>query len=81
MYECSITPMHIYYPTVVFNAPFKVETAAMKHMEENLEPYLQGKFTAGERRILITKWVSEAWDETMQNKDVAIRAFKKCGWL
>ena len=45
-------------------------TAAAQHMEENLEAYLTGKFTAGERRVLLTQWVGQAWE---------IRSFKKCG--
>ena len=53
---------------VVFNAPFKkeVEVAAMEHMQDNLESYLNGKISAGKRRVLTTKWVG-------------VRAFKKCG--
>ena len=68
--ECSITPIfvpagctHIIQPLdVSLNAPFKkkVEDAAMQHMQDNLEKYLNGKFTAGERRILLTKWVGDA---------------------
>ncbi len=48
-------------------------------MQDNLEQYLHGKFTAGERRVLITKWVGEAWEELSEDKDIAVRAFKKCG--
>ena len=47
-------------------------------MQENLEGYLNGKFTAGERRVLHTQWVGEAWEELSQNKEVAVRSFKKC---
>ena len=36
-------------------------------------------FTAGERRILLTKWVGEAWQEISQNKDMTVRSFRKCG--
>ena len=50
---------------VSLNAPFKkkVEEAAMQQLQDNLEKYLQGKFSAGERRILMTKWVGNAWEE------------------
>ena len=66
---------------VSFNAPFQrsVESAVMQHVQENLEGYLHSKFTAGERRILFTKWVGQAWEELSQNDTIAIRAFKKCG--
>ena len=42
---------------VSFNAPFKkrVESAATQHMQDNLDAYLNGKITAGERRVLLTK--------------------------
>lgn len=87
--ECKITP--IFVPVgctsivqpldVSFNAPFKrsVESAVMQHIQENLEGYLNGKFTAGERRILFTKWVGQAWEELSQDHTIAMRAFKKCG--
>ena len=67
---------------VSYNAPFKkkVESAAMQHMQDNLEGYLNGKFTAGERRVLLLfPWVGQAWDELSQNKEIAVRSFKKCG--
>ncbi len=66
---------------VVYNAPFKkkVENAAMQHMQDNLDDYVHGKFSAWERRVLITQWVGEAWVEMSKNEDVSVRAFKKCG--
>ena len=51
----------------------------MQHVQENLEGYLHGKFMAGERRILFTKLVGQAWEELSQNRTIALRAFKKCG--
>lgn len=42
-----------------------------------MEVYLDIKFTAGERCVLITKWVGDAWDELAKVKEIAIRAFKK----
>ena len=87
--QCGITPVFvpagctsIVQPLdVSFNAPFKkrVENAAMNHMQENMDAYLHGKFTAGERRILLTKWVGDAWDELAKVKEIAVRSFKKCG--
>lgn len=57
--RCHITPVFvpagytgIVQPLdVVFNAPFKrMLEAAMKHMQENLEAYVNGKFSASERK-------------------------------
>ena len=66
---------------VVFNGPFKkaVDELATTHMEANVSDYLHGNFTASERRILLTKWIGEAWEKVAANKDMVIRGFKKCG--
>ena len=41
---------------VTCNAPFKkkVECAALQHLQDNVNEYLNGKITAGERCILLT---------------------------
>ena len=64
---------------VSFNGPFKAHVRAMseKHLNENLDKYTDGKISASERRILMTKWVGEAWANT--NQDMVQRSFKKCG--
>lgn len=66
---------------VSYNAPFKkkVEEAALKHMNDHLDDYLHGKFTAGQRRVLITQWVGDAWEELSKDTNIAVRSFKKCG--
>ena len=65
---------------VVFNSPFKqaVDTLATSHMEAHVSDYLHGNFTAGERRILLTKWLGQAWEEVSTDKDAVVRGFKKC---
>ena len=87
--NCNTTP--VYVPPgctslvqpldVVVNAPFKkkIETCAMQHVQENLEQYLNGKFTASERRVLLTGWIGQAWEEISSNKEMIVRSFKKCG--
>ena len=38
------------------------------------------RFTASERRILITQWVGEAWEAICkEHKELIIRSFRKCG--
>ena len=66
---------------VAINKPFKtyVREQFEKHLNENLQLYLENKLTAGDRRILTTKWVANAWQKVKQNKDLIIRSFLKCG--
>ena len=48
-------------------------------MEAHINDYLHGNFTASEQRILLTKWIGQAWEEVSANKDAVVRGFKKCG--
>ncbi len=66
---------------VSVNNPFKsyVREQFEKHLDENLEHYVEGKLTASERRVLTTKWVGNAWEKLSENKDMIIRSFVKCG--
>ena len=49
-----------------------------KHQDENLQDNVDGKISASERRILLTKWCGEACANNI-NHDSVIRGFKKCG--
>jgi len=66
---------------VVFNGPFKraIDELATAHLEEIINDYLHGNFTASERRIPLTKWIGQAWEQVAADKDMVIRGFKKCG--
>ena len=67
---------------VTFNAEFKksVDRLATEHLSTNPEQFMTGKVTAGDRRVLFTKWVGTAWQETSRRlKDTVIRSFVKCG--
>ena len=85
---CNTTPVYVppgctslVQPLEVVNAPFKwkIETCAMQHVQDNLEQYLNGKFTASERRVLLTGWIGQAWEDISSNKEMIVRSFKKCG--
>ena len=69
--------------TLAVNAPFKclVDDLATSHniMQENLNGYVHGNFSANQRRILLTAWIGEAWKKTCDNRDMIIRGFRKCG--
>ena len=65
---------------VSFNGVFKsvVERLQNEHMHQNLEKYVNGKVTAGQCRILISKLVGEAWAEALKTEMIS-RSFDKCG--
>ena len=46
---------------------------------KNLDQYVDGKINASQRRVLMTKWLGEAWSKVGKMKDSIIRSFKKCG--
>ena len=48
-------------------------------MDKNLDQYVDSKMNASQRRVLMTKWVDEAWSKAGKMKDSIIRSFKKCG--
>ena len=48
-------------------------------MLDNLDSYVHGKFTASERRVLLSKWVGGAWEEVCAKPEMIIRSFRKCG--
>ena len=55
----------------------RLQKKVEKHLEENLQRYTEGKISASERRVLVTKWVGRAWTEVGSNRDMVIRSFKK----
>ena len=65
---------------VGFNAEFKKHVATQfdAHMKADMEKWQTGKFTASERRILISKWVANATEATYDNANIP-RIFEKCG--
>jgi len=40
---------------------------------------MEGKLSASDRRVLMTKWVGSAWEMCTADNTVVIRAFEKCG--
>lgn len=66
---------------VSVNKPFKdaVRTQFEKHLNGNLTLYTQGKIPASEQRVVLTRWVGDAWDHICSNTEKVERSFKKCG--
>ena len=48
-------------------------------MHKNISLYVEGKISASQRRVLISTWVGEAWNEVCLNREMIRRAFEKCG--
>ena len=81
--QCNPTPVYVsagttglVQPTdVAFNALFKaaVDCLTTEHVQENLQDYVRGGIPAGERQILFTKWIRQAWEEMSANKGMVIR--------
>ena len=52
----------------------------LESYKERLCQWNQGKVSAGERLILLTKWLAEAWEDYTQNhQDQFTKALKRCG--
>ena len=67
---------------VAFNKEFKdaVDRLSTAHMSSNLDSFAAGEVTAGQTRILFTKWVGQAWKETSAKlRETVAHAFVKCG--
>ena len=46
----------------------------------HLSDYVENKLTASERRVLITQWVGEVWEDmSLTMRQTIIRGFQKCG--
>jgi hypothetical protein len=57
-----------------------VAQAAEDHYNQHTTSYEEGKFTVGERRVLLTKWVAVAWKRLHEEKkDVIIKTFRQVG--
>ena len=57
-----------------------VDRRATEHLSAHPELFMSGKVSAGDRRVLFTKWVGTAWQETScRLKDTVILSFVKCG--
>ena len=77
--EKHTTPLYIPPGCTSIIQPLDVNRLANAHSAENLNAYVQGTIPAGERRVLLTRWVAQAWEEASAHRDMVIRSFRKCG--
>jgi hypothetical protein len=67
---------------VALNKPMKMLIAqeADDHYDAHIEQWTAGKYTVGERRIMLTHWVARAWKRLhIEYKDTIITAFRNVG--
>ena len=67
---------------LVFNKPFKakVDDLFNEHLSANLDAYINGTLPAKKRRILMKKWIGQAWVEVSDSMADTVRAvFKSAG--
>ena len=60
------------------NKPFKnaLKNKFERHLDENLDNYVEVKLAVSDRIVLTTKWVGNPWKKVCQSKDMIIRSFK-----
>ena len=51
---------------------------ATDHCAQNLQAYVEGTIPASERRVLLSQWVGQLWEELSAKKVMVKRSFKKC---
>ena len=66
---------------VTVNKPFKDEVRRLfeDHLDKHLGFYVKTKLSARQRRILMKKWIGQAWKKLSGMKESIIRSFKKYG--
>jgi len=59
-----------------------IEEAEDQWVDEHLEEWDAGKFSVGDRRVLLTYWVAEAWKKLYQDhQDAIIKTFQNVVYL
>ena len=59
-----------------------VKKRFLQHYYDQEERWDQSEVSMSEKRILLTKWLAEAWETVMKDKHDAVKlAFKRCGAL
>src|SRR6266516_386562 len=57
-----------------------IEEEEEKWIEEHMEQYKAGRYSVGDRRILMTHWVTHAWEKVhKEHRDTIIKTFRQVG--
>ena len=58
----------------------QIKELADQYIDENERDWVEGKYSVSQRRVLLTKWVGQAWDDMFaENSDMIRQAFKQVG--
>ena len=67
---------------VAVNKPLKdmIQEEAELHYDAHMDEWARGKFSVGDRRIMLTQWVGKAWIKFHeQHRGTIVRSFRKIG--
>jgi hypothetical protein len=58
----------------------RIEVLADQYIDEHEREWVEGKYTVSQRRVLLTKWVGQAWEDMYtQDSDMIRQAFVQVG--
>ena len=58
----------------------RIEDLADQYIDKNEREWVEGKYTVSQRRVLLTKWVGQAWEDIhVHDSDMIRQAFVQVG--
>jgi hypothetical protein len=58
----------------------RIEELADQYIDEHEVEWVEGRYSVGQRRVLLTKWVGQAWDDMhTEDGDMIRQAFRQVG--
>src|ERR1700709_954695 len=58
----------------------RIEKLADQYIDENEREWVEGKYSVSQRRVLLTKWVGQAWEDMhVEDSDMIRKAFVQGG--
>src|SRR3984885_28185 len=58
----------------------RIEELADQYIDENERDWVEGKYSVSQRRVLLTKWVGQAWEDMhTEDSDMIRQAFQQVG--
>ena len=58
----------------------RIKELADQYIDEHEREWVEGKYSVGQRRVLLTKWVGQAWEDIhAKDSDMIRQAFQQVG--